>query len=181
MKSFLKKILLFGTAYFSILLICTYKVNYLQEEDGEIKKMNFGDYITYFVNDSSGEPEFEKTIFIRTQNEYDELKVEFATNNPKLSNWDSLCPDINFSKNSIVGRSFKLTTCEVGINMYYKVDDFNKNVHLIYSKDRGQPCPSTTFYMAYILVPKIPNDYDVSFPIERYPVPEIKFWIPFTF
>ncbi len=169
-----------GIVYFLVLLLANYKVEYL-EEGIELKKLKFGEYITYFINDSLGEVEFEKTIVIRSQSEYEELKREFAFNNPKLSNWDSLSPKINFSKNSIIGRSFELNTCEVAINKYYKINDFRKNVHLIYSKDKGTPCNSTTFYMSYFLVPKIPDDYEVFFPIRQFPIPEIEKYVPFTY
>lgn len=110
-------------------------------------------------NDCVRLDEFDDFYIIKTQQEYDSIKIRKATidtcTNYKLN-------PINFEKNTLLG--FNVSgTCQVSFER--KVTENLEDKKYVYSISVNEcgDCEKSAFSLNWVLVPKIPNDWTVEF------------------
>ena len=111
------------------------------------------------LNDCVRLDEYKDTYIIRTQDEYDSIKIK-KTNNENCTTY-TLNP-VEFNNYTLLGIK-ACGTCEVSFDRNVTKDDHSKKyIYTIKVNDCG-PCKELSCSMNWVLVPKLPDDWTVEF------------------
>jgi len=111
--------------------------------------------ITTFYSDDR-----EKEFIIDTQEEYQSL-LDYLS--PSLSCEDFELPELDFSQQTLLGKFTSGVGCSVDFIRDICEDSLNKGVIYSINVIEEGDCEMLITSMNWILIPKVPSDYDIEF------------------
>ena len=113
---------------------------------------------------SGGSRDFGDSFVINSQDEYKKLQsdaMQFFN-----CKWDTKPPEIDFSQKTLLGKYAQGGGCSIDFKKKVYRDDSNKKIiYSIYVIEKGG-CAKVGFDGNWILIPKIPSDYNVEFEVK---------------
>ncbi|MBU4501161.1 MAG: hypothetical protein KKA79_01100 [Nanoarchaeota archaeon] len=130
-------------------------ISFYNRED----RMGCGEYVT---GSKLGEKE---EVVIHSQEEYQNMLDEYEAF--YTCEWGKEAPKIDFSQKTLLGKYAQGVGCSIDFKRNVHRDDTNKKI--IYSIDVLQEgrCDMLGESMNWVLIPKIPSDYEAEFKVKK--------------
>jgi hypothetical protein len=108
----------------------------------------------------------EKSFVIKTEAEFLETVRNDASRKYCLENLEK----IDFDKNSLFGINLNTGYCRTPLGLEYRTERNKKEkfyaLNITYTDPQGAGCRALSSYDLWVLVPKLPDDYEVKFNVQ---------------
>lgn len=125
--------------------------------------ISFGECIGYYFLESGENIDSKKEVVIRNNREYKNFQDYHNKITPKTNNYSCVYPKIDFKKFDLIGKYTPSKGCDNEVTYKVYLENNLEKYICDINIDSRKKCESTSFFMNYLLISKIPLNYKLEF------------------